>query len=847
MTRDRSGRAVFRRLSFQASIESLEIRQVLTSMFGLTSAGQLAAFDSARPSQVGSLTTVTGLKNGEALLGIDSRPATGQLFALGSTGRLYTINPLNGASSLVGAGPISAALSGTEFDIDFNPVSDVLRIVSDGGLDLRVNPDTAAVVVDANLAYAPTDIAAGTTAAVVGAAYTNNVSGAGSTTLFEIESHRDSLVTQGSVGGAPVSPNAGSLFTSSPLKLASNTAIDMLDAALGFEITPDGQALVSQTLADASATTLFSLDLNSGLLTTQGNFPVGLRIVDITTAMPGVVKLFAVTTSNRLILFRSDAPESLLSNQAILGIQPGETIQSVDVRPSTGQLYGFGSSGRLYVIDPVTGNASPVSSASISPAATGTKPSIDFDPVSGNIRLVTNAGQDLRLNPDTGAVVATDPDLAYGGGDPAAGIPPSVVAQGFTNSVFGATSTTLFGIDSARDTLILQGSPNGVPNSPNTGQLSTIGPLGRDITSNAGLDVSQTGRAFATLTDVGATTSALFIVNLSTGALTRIGTIGGSVVVADVAVASAGIVQFTAATYQVSADARSVTITTTRINGDTGAGQVRYTTSDVTARAGVNYSAVDGVLDFADGETTKTFTVPIRTGSVSSGFKTFRIVLSAAANGLVIGPIGTALVTIVAGEAVVSPGIQTATFRGSANAITAVDVTFRTSIDSSQAADVSNYLLRGVTAGRKPRTVTIAINSAVFDATTGMVHLVLNQSIALKTYRSLQVIAKGFGTDGFDVVAGYTIQRGSFVRFTDVDGDRVSLGVLGGNSKIVVVRRLNDGAIDAWVEGKGRVVFGSVIRTRRSNGRVVINRFVTSGARLRLPNSFQIDQVVTNG
>ncbi|GAB2991992.1 hypothetical protein GCM10027184_52610 [Saccharothrix stipae] len=60
------------------------------------------------------------------------------------------------------------------------------------------------------------------------------------------------------------------------------------------------------------------------------------------------------------------------------------------------------------------------------------------------IRLVTSKGQNLRLHPDTGAVAATDGVLAHVDG----GSAPRVAAAGYTNSVAGATSTTLYAIDS---------------------------------------------------------------------------------------------------------------------------------------------------------------------------------------------------------------------------------------------------------------------------------------------------------------------------------------------------------------------------------------------------------------
>src|SRR6186713_1397243 len=50
----------------------------------------LLTWDSASPNNIQSGVFVTGLQANETVLGIDFRPATGQLYALGSTSRLYT-------------------------------------------------------------------------------------------------------------------------------------------------------------------------------------------------------------------------------------------------------------------------------------------------------------------------------------------------------------------------------------------------------------------------------------------------------------------------------------------------------------------------------------------------------------------------------------------------------------------------------------------------------------------------------------------------------------------------------------------------------------------------------------
>src|SRR4029453_12592543 len=128
---------------------------------------------SSTPGTIFGALGITGLQAGETVLGIDFRPATGGLYALGSTSRLYTINPTTGAATQVGAAG-AFTLSGTAFGFDFNPVVDRIGVVSDADQNLRLIPDTGALVgvADTPLAYATGDPNFGLNPNVVGAAYT---------------------------------------------------------------------------------------------------------------------------------------------------------------------------------------------------------------------------------------------------------------------------------------------------------------------------------------------------------------------------------------------------------------------------------------------------------------------------------------------------------------------------------------------------------------------------------------------------------------------------------------------------------------------------------------------------
>jgi hypothetical protein len=52
-------------------------------------------------------------------------------------------------------------------------------------------------------------------------------------------------------------------------------------------------------------------------------------------------------------------------------------------------------------------------------------------------------------------------------------------------------------------------------------------------------------------------------------------------------------------------------ITVVRANGSSGTVSVSFQTHDGTAQAGIKYVATNGVLTFGDGESSKTFFVPV--------------------------------------------------------------------------------------------------------------------------------------------------------------------------------------------------------------------------------------------
>ena len=221
------------------------------------------------------------------------------------------------------------------------------------------------------------------------------------------------------------------------------------------------------------------------------------------------------------------------SRLPITGLAPGDRLVGIDFRPATGQLYGLGTPGggagpaQLYIIDTETAVATPVGVRNA--MLVGTSFGFDFNPVPDRIRVVSNLGPNLRLNPDNGAIAGIDMDLVYAAGDPNAGRIPSVVGVAYTNPDRDPqTNTVLYDIDSRRDT---DPAPGGgdvltIQVPPNAGQLNTVGRLRINTDDIVGFDISHRNAALAALQELGQTSSRLVSIDLISGRARDRGRVG---------------------------------------------------------------------------------------------------------------------------------------------------------------------------------------------------------------------------------------------------------------------------------------------------------------------------------
>ncbi len=106
---------------------------------------------------------------------------------------------------------------------------------------------------------------------------------------------------------------------------------------------------------------------------------------------------------------------------------------------------------------------------------------------------------------------------------------------------------------------------------------------------------------------------------------------------------------FSVDNYTVNEGDGTATITVKRTGLTTGATSVHYATGDGTATAGEDYTSTSGVLNFAAGETERTFTVPITDDMVKEPDETVNLSLSGPdpAPGARLGTPSTAVLTIV--------------------------------------------------------------------------------------------------------------------------------------------------------------------------------------------------------
>lgn len=270
----------------------------------------------------------------------------------------------------------------------------------------------------------------------------------------------------------------------------------------GGALSAKAQSLSTEVAYAVINSQLYRVNLSTGAATLVGNIGTSAPVASIAIS-PTPDTIFGLTSVGTLVSFKALTPGQVETSLTITGLQPGEQIVGMDFRPSvfpTATLYAVGSSSRLYIINTTTGAATQVGSGTFSTPLNGTRFGINFNPranANNNLlRIVSNTGQNYRVNPDTGAVAGVDTALNPG--------TPAVVATAYSESFPGANTTpnptpppatnttTQYDLNAADNTLVTQGGVNGqVSGGPNGGSLQVVGALGVTINGRASLDISN--------------------------------------------------------------------------------------------------------------------------------------------------------------------------------------------------------------------------------------------------------------------------------------------------------------------------------------------------------------------
>ena len=189
------------------------------------------------------------------------------------------------------------------------------------------------------------------------------------------------------------------------------------------------------------------------------------------------------------------------------------------------------------------------------------------------------------------------------------------------------------------------------------------------------------------------------------------------------AIAQPGI-RFSAPTYTVNESGTAATITIVREGDVSGASTVQFATSNGTATAPADYTAVTQAVSFAAGETTKTVSVPVVSDAVSEPNETVNLTLSAGEGASLSAP-STAVLTIVdttpaslsINDVIVTEGnagTTNATFTVTLTPATATNVTVDYATANGTATALSDYVATNGTltffAGDVTKTITVRVN-----------------------------------------------------------------------------------------------------------------------------------------
>jgi hypothetical protein len=491
------------------------------------------------------------------VVGLDFRPASGELFALTAMGELLLVDPMTAQTTQVTAS--IGELQGARYDIDFNPAANALRLISDARQNFRMG---SPALVESAMMEALVDGKFGYLQGVVATAYTNVNPDQDGTQMYVISADSRTFYQQ--------NPNVGLLTRIGGLFEAAGS----LDVK-GYNVltTADGSN-EHYAVFDVDGTVgLYSIDPANAETTLLKELPQASGdFMDLTVAANAQPREFILyeqldTDDFQLQIFELDPanPDSgtpLASFESTIpldGVMMGDVIVGFDFRTTSPEaenngLYAVADSGRIYSITITEGGsvlpiplpilpstpdtAQATELATLSESLSGRRFDIDFNPRADLLRIIGDAGQNLRVNLDQDrelAGMARDTGFAFVDGtvrldDTMAPIPVAVAYRAAPMQLMNATPSLDFQyLVDARNSGLARVAV------PNDGALVAVGDglaegltLPSDGLIQQSMDIAQAGTAYAALRAANETASTLYTVSLSDGTAAAVGVIGGA-------------------------------------------------------------------------------------------------------------------------------------------------------------------------------------------------------------------------------------------------------------------------------------------------------------------------------
>jgi Domain of unknown function (DUF4394) len=290
----------------------------------------------------------------------------------------------------------------------------------------------------------------------------------------------------------------------------------------------------------ANARKIYTAGSRSELATQCGTVvKQALLLAALTLSLPmrlDAAPLLWASINGEFVSFRADAPGTIIRTVNDAGI--ASEVGGMDFRLTTGELYvlyriSSGTSGdsvELRKLNLVSGYAATLGTVGLPLLPQNSAVGMAFDPYSDRIRLITNKGNHIPVNPDTGASEGFYSALNYVAGDSGGTATPGVAHVAFSQAVVQPSTTTFYGIDSTRNVLVRIGPAN-TPTLSTSSNVTTISALSLGFNPDefGGFVIdpeTNIGYLAASLIESGVYVAKLYSVQLFSGTANFIGYIG---------------------------------------------------------------------------------------------------------------------------------------------------------------------------------------------------------------------------------------------------------------------------------------------------------------------------------